>query len=43
MTCKGCGYGWSKDCDTPDWYCGCGAVHGHDPLVKTACNPEVNR
>ena len=37
MKCKGCGYGWSPDCDTPDWYCGCGGIHGHAPLVNTAC------
>ena len=37
LKCKGCGYGWSPDCDTPDWYCGCGGIHGHDSLMNTAC------
>jgi hypothetical protein len=23
----GCGYGWSVQCDSRDWHCGCGAVH----------------
>ena len=41
--CRGCGYGWSKDCDNPTGPCGCGAWHHHDPLVKHRCraNEEV--
>ena len=43
MKCSGCGLGWAKDCDNPGYlnfpYCGCGAVHNHDSLVKSTCQP----
>ena len=35
--CHGCGFGWSQECDIGNWYCGCGAAHGHDPMVKSKC------
>ena len=38
MKCPNCGFGWSKECDIGlSFPCGCGASHGHDPMVKSKC------
>ena len=44
--CRGCGLGWSRECDALDdplMPCGCGATHGHDPMVKSTCDVLVRR